>query len=188
MPLPYALWTTLAHWLWNLRRRTLELPSWSLHVGMMPERQCRPWWLQRHPHRCLNFLFVAVWKAPPLIQQMNQGSYIMFSQPGLFIYVVSSLYFQLSSWYVWDSLGVMIRRPWASDISIYSFLGIALTRGWMAETSKGSAWWSGPRCVDFRSQESYTRPQEFHRHSICSLLMTLKLLTWQQHVVDCLSP
>ena len=30
----------------------------------------------------------------------------------------------------------MIRRPWASDISIYSFLGIALTRGWMAETSK----------------------------------------------------
>ena len=69
----------------NLRRRTLELPSWSLHVGMMPERQCRPWWLQRHPHRCLNFLFVAVWKAPPLIQQMNQGSYIMFSQPGLFI-------------------------------------------------------------------------------------------------------
>lgn len=85
MPLPYALWTTLAHRLWNLRRRTLELPSWSLHVGMMPERQCRPWWLQRHPHRCLNFLFVAVWKAPPLIQQMNQGRYIMFSQPGLFI-------------------------------------------------------------------------------------------------------
>lgn len=85
MPLPYALWTTLAHRLWNLRRQTLELPSWSLHVGMMPERQCRPWWLQRHPHRCLNFLFVAVWKAPPLIQQMNQGSYIMFSQPGLFI-------------------------------------------------------------------------------------------------------